>query len=306
MQNLWYLGKLFASLLAGVCLARTIEKERFHFAIARILDVMLAVLLFFMGVNTALIPDLGSKVSRMGLDAAISVVCCIAGCLASSLVTAKFLRGRFSPTLQKHQRISWKNLLFCACMIGFVALGMVLASITSLFLWFEESMISRLLYILLFFVGMQLGQQKIDIAATIRSPLLVVLPLSTIVGTYAGSFAIPLFTQYTLRESLTLVSGFGWYSLSGVLITSLGDPYLGSVSFLSNLFRESASFFLIPLLAASSDYSYAAISIAGATSMDVTLPVLTKSMGETVIPLAMIHGVVLTLLAPLFITLWYG
>jgi uncharacterized membrane protein YbjE (DUF340 family) len=134
--------------------------------------------------------------------------------------------------------------------------------------------------------------------------MMLLLPLSTILGTYLGALAIPLVTSYTLREGFALVSGFGWYSLSGVLISGMGMPHLGAVSFLSNLFRETLSFILIPLLATISHFTYSAVSIAGATSMDVTLPLLKKSLGETIVPLAITHGVLMTLVAPLLIPLW--
>jgi uncharacterized membrane protein YbjE (DUF340 family) len=184
--------------------------------------------------------------------------------------------------------------------------GIVLSSLTDLFVWYDSSMITIVLYILLFLVGMQMVQHEVDLLSLVKSPLMLLLPVSTIVGTYLGALAIPLLTSYSLREALTLVSGFGWYSLSGVLISGLGDPQLGAVSFLSNLFRESLAFILIPLLATLSRTSFSAVSIAGATSMDVTLPLLKKSLGETVVPLAIAHGVAMTLVAPFLIPLWYG
>ena len=39
--------------------------------------------------------------------------------------------------------------------------------------------------------------------------------------------------------------------------------------------------------------------------MDVTLPLLKKSLGETIVPLAITHGVLMTLVAPLLIPLWF-
>jgi uncharacterized membrane protein YbjE (DUF340 family) len=127
-----------------------------------------------------------------------------------------------------------------------------------------------------------------------------------VLGTYLGALAIPLFTELSLRDSLAVVSGFGWYTLSGVLLSDLGSPQLGAISFLSNLFRESAAFVLIPLLASFSFPSIAGVTIAGATSMDVTLPLLKKSFSDSVVPLAIVHGGVITLLAPFLIPFWFA
>jgi len=103
-----------------------------------------------------------------------------------------------------------------------------------------------------------------------------------------------------------MVSGFGWYSLSGILISDLGYPILGSVSFLVNLLRESFAFFLIPLLGRlGRRYFYPAVCTAGATSMDVTLVLLTSHFGTKVIIASIYHGVIMSLVAPLLIPLFF-
>ena len=306
MQTLWYLLQLCLSLVFGAVTAALVGKGRFHRGTALSVDSVLYLLLFFMGVNTANIPDIERQIVRMGFDALVSTALVVVGCIISSTILGMLLQRRTSGSTHIRQDISWVRLKTPLMMIGIVLLGVVTALMTDLFSWFEGSMITIVLYLLLFFVGMQMVQHEVDLRPLLTSPLMLLLPLSTIVGTYLGALAIPLVTAYTLREGMTLVSGFGWYSLSGVLISSLGDPHLGAVSFLSNLFRESASFILIPLLATFSRFSFSGISIAGATSMDVTLPLLKKSLGETVVPLAIAHGVIMTLVAPFFIPLWYG
>src|SRR5690554_5615635 len=295
MQTVWYLLQLCLSLVLGAIVAAKVGKQRFHRSTAISVDTILYILLFLMGVNTANIPDIETQIVRMGFDALISTILVVIGCIISSTLLGLLLQRRTSGTTHIRQNISWERLKTPLVMIGVVILGAVVAFVTNLFSWFDGSMITIVLYLLLFFVGMQMVQHEVDLKPLLTSPMMLLLPLSTIVGTYIGALAIPQFTDYTVRESLTLVSGFGWYSLSGVLISGLGDPHLGAVSFLSNLFRESASFILIPLLATFSRFSFSGISIAGATSMDVTLPLLKKSLGETVVPLAITHGVIMSL-----------
>jgi uncharacterized membrane protein YbjE (DUF340 family) len=306
MQTVWYLLQLCLSLVLGAIVAAKVGKQRFHRSTAISVDTILYILLFLMGVNTANIPDIETQIVRMGFDALISTILVVIGCIISSTLLGLLLQRRTSGTTHIRQNISWERLKTPLVMIGVVILGAVVAFVTNLFSWFDGSMITIVLYLLLFFVGMQMVQHEVDLKPLLTSPMMLLLPLSTIVGTYIGALAIPQFTDYTVRESLTLVSGFGWYSLSGVLISGLGDPHLGAVSFLSNLFRESASFILIPLLATFSRFSFSGISIAGATSMDVTLPLLKKSLGETVVPLAITHGVIMSLVGPFFIPLWFG
>ncbi|MFA7642408.1 MAG: lysine exporter LysO family protein [Sphaerochaetaceae bacterium] len=305
MQTVWYLVQLFLSLGLGAFFAFLTGKQRWHLPTARALDAVLYALLFLMGVNTAKIPDIKERIMRMGFDALLATVLVVIGCIITASLLGLLVRKKVNPSERVRQRITWERLKTPLLMILIVVAGIVAAITTGLFDWFEGSMITYILYLLLFLVGMQMVQHEVDLVPLLKSPMMLLLPISTVLGTYLGALAFPLVSSYTLTESLTLVSGFGWYSLSGVLISSLGDPQLGAVSFLSNLFRESFSFLLIPLLATVSHASFSSISIAGATSMDVTLPLLKKSLGDSVVPLAISHGVIMTLLAPFLIPLWY-
>ena len=306
MQTAWYLFKLFACLGCGVGVAHIMGRDRFHAQTALVIDIVLCALLFFMGVNTGLIPDITGQISQIGFDAFISTVLVLAGCL----VMAKLLSLVLVDTGVKHayvrSPISWRRLKTPCLFIGAVGLGAIASLRTNWFSWFDGNIITGLLYVLLFLIGMQMVQNKVNVLPLFRSPLLLLVPLTTVVGTYLGALAIPLFTDYQLHEAFALASGFGWYTLSGVLLGDLGAPELGAVSFLSNLFRESAALVLIPVLGATTGAVYSGITIAGATSMDVTLPVLKKSFGDEVVPLAMVHGCVISLLAPFLIPLWYG
>lgn len=306
MQTVWYLAQLFISLALGAAFSLLVGKKRFHRSSAIAMDIILYSLLFLMGVNTASIEDIESQIMRLGFDALISTVLVILGCILSATLLGLLLSRRVSASQHVRQKITWVRLKTPLAMIGIVVAGIAVALMTNLFTWYDSSMITIVLYLLLFLVGMQMVQHEVDLLPLVKSPIMVLLPLSTVVGTYLGALAIPLLTDFTIREAMTLVSGFGWYSLSGVLISSMGDPQLGAVSFLSNLFRESFAFILIPLLATMSRFSFSAISIAGATSMDVTLPLLKKSLGDTVVPLSIAHGVVMTLVAPFLIPLWFG
>lgn len=44
----------------------------------------------------------------------------------------------------------------------------------------------------------------------------------------------------SLRDSLMIVSGLGWYSLSGVLVTELAGAKIGTIAFLCNLCGKSS------------------------------------------------------------------
>ena len=196
-----------------------------------------------------------------------------------------------------------KNIQDPLKLVALVIIGGLLAALTPAFSWFTDDVTAWLLYVLLFLVGMQMALGDVDIVSILKEPITLVLPFTTIVGTLLASGLGPLMTSLSLSEALAVGSGFGWYSLSGVLIADLGDPVLGSIAFLSNLFRESVAFIMIPLLAGYGR-RHAAVSVAGATSMDVTLPILEQYCGPEFVPLSLAHGVILTAIVPFLVPLF--
>jgi len=85
-----------------------------------------------------------------------------------------------------------------------------------------------------------------------------------------------------LKVGLAMASGFGWYSLSGILITEAYCPVLGSVAFFNELARELVAIMLIPTLVRQSSCS--ALGLCGTNSMDITLPMLQRRGGLGIFP----------------------
>ncbi len=190
-------------------------------------------------------------------------------------------------------------------MLTFFAIG-ILVGMGSLLGQFSSKMDVSLyaLYILLFFVGIGIGADrntwKIVKNVNIK---IVLVPLSVVIGTlsFAGvfSFFIP---EIGFRDSLAVGSGFGYYSLSSILITQLGNETLGVIALLSNISREIATLLLTPILVKYFG-KLAPIASGGATSMDTTLPIIAKFIGKEFAVISIFNGVVLTLIVPFLITL---
>jgi uncharacterized membrane protein YbjE (DUF340 family) len=127
---------------------------------------------------------------------------------------------------------------------------------------------------------------------------------STVTGSLLGGLLAGVLTGLGLGRGLAVAAGFGWYTLSGVLLAELDGPLLGGAAFLANLFREALALLLIPPLLRRGQ-SAAAVSSAGATSMDTTMGLLAQGGPETAAA-GFVHGLILTLLTPLLIPLLYG
>ncbi|MBR2162165.1 MAG: lysine exporter LysO family protein, partial [Bacteroidaceae bacterium] len=89
---------------------------------------------------------------------------------------------------------------------------------------------------LLFAVGMSVG---IDGSMVQRfralNPRLAWLPVCSILGTLAGSVVAWLLVPREVTEVLAVGSGFGYYSLSSILITEYSGAELGKVALLANI-----------------------------------------------------------------------
>jgi uncharacterized membrane protein YbjE (DUF340 family) len=168
-----------------------------------------------------------------------------------------------------------------------------------------ESLVTALLYVLLAVVGLGLGRTGMPGLKLQAHPDLLVVPLATAIGSLAGGLGAGLALGLRPGPALSVAAGFGWYSLSGVILTRLDSPGLGAISFLSNLLRESAALVLIPLLARTR-FPLVAIGAGGATSMDVTLPLIEKNCGARAVPFAIASGGILSLAVPFLVPLLHS
>ena len=106
----------------------------------------------------------------------------------------------------------------------------------------------------------------------------------------------------SIMQGLALSSGYGWYSLSGIVMTDAYGAIWGSVALLNDLLREFLALMFIPLLMRK--YPSTAVGLGGVTSMDFTLPVIQSSGGNEVVPLAMSFGFIVNIVSPVLMVLF--
>jgi uncharacterized membrane protein YbjE (DUF340 family) len=188
----------------------------------------------------------------------------------------------------------------CSIALSLVVCG-VLASvvpISSTFGTLPFPGTTELLYTLIVFVGMDMV--GIEINARWLSSWTLVTPPLVVVGSLLGGAVASKVSGQPLSIALALSSGFGWFTLSGVLVSKhLGDLY-GTVALLTDLFREILAIVLLYLIGPR--FSRPCIGASGATALDSTLPIIKQTCRPMEIPTALFSGLVLTLLAPFLIT----
>lgn len=189
---------------------------------------------------------------------------------------------------------------------GVVVLGVLLGVVASRLGWeatpaHAERLAEWVLYALLALIGCQLRNSGMPLRQILlnRHGLAIA---STVAASSlaAGLLAAPLL-DLRWNEGLAMAAGFGWYSLSGILIGDQLGPVLGGVAFFNDLARELLAFLLIPLVI--NRATPLAIGYGGATSMDFTLPVIQQHGGVACVPIAVVSGFILSLLSPPLILL---
>jgi uncharacterized membrane protein YbjE (DUF340 family) len=160
------------------------------------------------------------------------------------------------------------------------------------------------LAVLLFGVGIDIGASREIIEdLKLMGWKIIIIPILIAAGSLLGAVLSGLVFGFAAAESAAVGAGFGWYSLSGVLISKLHSAELGSLAFLTNVFRELLTVMILPLVARYFG-SLAAIAPGGATTMDVTLPLVKESGGEAVVIPAFVSGAILSTLVPILVPLF--
>ncbi|WP_026473200.1 lysine exporter LysO family protein [Alkaliflexus imshenetskii] len=185
----------------------------------------------------------------------------------------------------------------------YFVVGIVIAYFLKLPIWFVESDLSAwALYLLMFIVGISVGSDPSFRSLFKRINWHVILvPLSVIVGSLSATAVVSYWLYHiSVAQAMAVGAGFGYYSLSAVLIAQMSGQELGVVALLANIIREVLTLAFAPLLVRFFG-RYATIAAGGATAMDTTLPVVVRYSGKDLSVVAIFTGVVLSLLVPLLV-----
>lgn len=156
---------------------------------------------------------------------------------------------------------------------------------------------------LMFSVGISIGNDP-QTLRNFRSlnPRLVLLPVATILGTLSAAALVSLILPHrSVSKCMAIGSGMGYYSLSSIFITQYKGPELGTLALLSNILREIMTLLCAPLLVRWFG-NLAPISAGGATTMDTTLPIITRTAGQQFVIVSIFHGFITDFSVPFLVT----
>lgn len=274
----------------------------------RATNICLYVLLVIMGVSVGQVEGIFQKLTVVGLNALLVAI-------ATSLGTAAMLgllllqRGGGVHHNRKEDDDSRLNRLLNYAkdpvqLLGLVGLGFLLSYFNFAPEFNYDALIGMLLYLLIFLIGVKLSRGSFRIVDILFDRRGLVIATLTVIGTYLGLLVLAWFMDMPATSMLVLGSGFGWYTLSGIMLTQLGDPLLGSTAFFADVFREILALLLIPILGRSGR-TQIAIGVCGATCMDVTLPVIERHCAQDQVSTAFASGAIITFIVPFLIPASY-
>ena len=140
----------------------------------------------------------------------------------------------------------------------------------------DEVLLTALSF-MVFVAGVEIGGNR-HIIKKICNPkglaLMAAIPTAVVIGSIVGGGVAGTLTGMKSEDAVLVSAGLGWYSLSSVVISTMYSVEIGTISFLTNVLRETLSFVMIPLVARYNKIM--SIGIGGASTMDSTLPVIIK------------------------------
>ncbi len=298
MQSIWLIFQLLFCLAVGFIFAKSIPQwlKTLSFQVlpyfSYILLIAIAMEFFQVFVEmTAPWTIIGPALTLSATTSVGAFVCCY---LLFKLLGYAPSRGKVSLALFMHSLVNISYAL--------------LALLTGLALAYFKQQLSfdlhisswGLLLVFMLLIGLDLAYTPLD-----RSWLnwkILFVPLGCILGSIAGAYASYLLLQdLSLKHALLFSQGYGFYSMSGIVITELKGAELGSIALMNDLFREI--FAILLMYCIGWRYPRAAISAAGATAMDATLPMVKHACGNNFIPHAMVSGFILSVLAPIAVSI---
>lgn len=157
------------------------------------------------------------------------------------------------------------------------------------------------LVFLVFTVGIDLGMQD-NLWAGIKHEGFGVflIPIAIIIGSLTAGTLTAIFLPYTPGEMLAVSAGLGWYSLVPAMLMDYSNE-LSAVSFLHNVLRELSAVMIIPIVAKKVGW-LETISLPGAASMDVCLPLIERFTGPKIAIYSFVSGAVLSIAIPFMVT----
>ncbi|MCC2522369.1 LysO family transporter [Vibrio coralliilyticus] len=283
---------IFAPLVVGYLIS--ISKPSILDKINATTSNLIYVILALMGLSLAALDNLGQNLQLILQYVAVFFVCLSLSNLAALPFIDKLLP---IETDAKQTKLPLSGMAMeSAKLIVVVGGGLVAGLMLPIDLSWVDTASEWILFVLLFFIGIQLRNSGLTLRQILLNKHGMIIALVIITTSMIGGAIAAMILDIDLYRGLAMASGFGWYSLAGILMGDAFGPVYGGASFMIELLRELVALVLIPLAIRTKPCT--AIGYAGATAMDFTLPVIQTTGGVRCVPIAIVSGFILSLFVP--------
>lgn len=268
-----------------------------------VLGKIVFVILFCIGLSLSQVANLGSQVGFIfGNVLLLAVLSMGSGLLALWWFDKKYPYQQLATQTSQNTSIS---VFGSVVQLGCVVAGLILGR----FLHLEQlpisldNVIKGLLMLLILLVGMSLSHAGMTLKEVLVNKRGVQMSVIFCISVSIGGVIFALIKpDVSIMQGLAMVSGYGWYSLSGIIMTDAYGAVWGSVALLNDLLREFVALACIPLLI--KRYPSTAVGLGGVTTMDFTLPIIQSSGGNQIVPLAMSFGFIVNIVSPILMVIF--
>lgn len=277
--------------------------------VGAIINVSLILLLVVMGARIGADPAVIGDIVRIGAQGFVFAMVTVVGSMIPLVPLQLWLKPAAGESpggkeVSTRRGAAWgMTLALSGSVLVGVLVGLLL--LPPSYLPLLTRLTTWLLGLLLLGIGLDLGRStRAFRGLKAMGWRIVLIPLGIGAGSIAAAVTLAaLWNIMAWNEAAAVASGFGWYSLSAVIISQVHSPLLGATAFVVNVFRELIAIVLTPLL---SRHPVAAIGPGGATTMDVLLPVIARTAGREYVPLAFFSGAALSLSVAVLVNLFLG
>lgn len=261
------------------------------------LGIMIYIILFFMGITLALLENVKIHLISIFIYTIVFFCCTFTANIIALLFLDKFFPWKIAKNENKKPVFRLKMIFSSLPLLGMLILGFLIGLTKFPILFYAKYGIEITVILILLMVGFHLrnsGMHLKNILINFRGgSIALIVASSALLG---GVIAAALLGLPT-KVGLAISAGYGWYSLTGILLTDVYGPVIGSTAFFNDLMRELAAIIIIPVII--NQFRSTALGICGSTSMDVTLPILQHNGGVSILPVAIANGFLLSLVTPL-------
>ncbi|HBF07786.1 MAG TPA: hypothetical protein DHW71_09140 [Gammaproteobacteria bacterium] len=271
--------------------------------IAKALNWNIIALMFSMGMLFGVDKDIHDNLMKIGLVGVLAfVILTVCNGLGLLLVTrhrsVQSFKNPERPVFASLRDRLWSALQEITVLVYLIA-GFFIGQLEFLSIEDIHHLSWGVLIVLLVMIGLDLRVHGIHLGKAMLNKAGFIMAMVVFVSSLVAAVLIHFVSDLSLAESVAVTSGYGWYSLTGVLVTQKAGAYIGGLAFTLDICRELLVILSLPVL--SRVHSAVGVGYCGATAVDVTLPFLKKAYGIEIVPLALSSGLILSVITPVLI-----